>query len=120
MSKRGLAQEFDGPADARAAWGRAADEPRPTPDALTYYRALALRKLGRRQEAESELDRLLTDAARGDDGGARSPAESRFMEGLALKGKGRPEEARARFAAALSLQPGHRRAAWEQSGFVGG
>ena len=47
------------------------------------------------------------------------PAENRYLEGLALKGKGMRKEAQASFAAALEIQPGHRRGRWEISGFAG-
>jgi tetratricopeptide (TPR) repeat protein len=112
----GLAQEEGSDlAAARASWTIAAVEFRPELDALVYYSAMALRRLGRNREAESGLDQLLSGARRAPGVGA----ESRYLEGLALKGKGRRGEAQACFAAALSLQPGHRRSRWEQSGFAG-
>ncbi len=116
----GLAQERSSElAAARTSWTNAAVEPRPVPDALTYYRAMALRRLGREREAQSELNQLLSHARRAADDGTGTPAENRYLEGLALKGKGMRREAQASFAAALSLRPGHRRSRWEQSGFAG-
>ena len=50
----GLAQEkSSGLAAARVSWANAAGEPRPVPSALTYYGAMALRRLGRGREAET-------------------------------------------------------------------
>jgi tetratricopeptide (TPR) repeat protein len=115
----GLAQEKNlDPEAARASWTNAAVEPRAVPDALVYYRSMAMRKLGRNAEAEAELDQLLSHARRAADGGIGMMAENRYLEGLALKGKGLRKEAQALFAAALSLRPGHRRSRWEQSGFA--
>ncbi|HTP58635.1 MAG TPA: tetratricopeptide repeat protein, partial [Spirochaetia bacterium] len=114
----GLAQEKSlHSAAARASWTNAAAEPRPVQDALVYYRAMALRKLGKIAEAEAELDQLLSHARRASDGGPAVIAENRYLEGLALKGKGSGKEAQPLFAAALVLRPGHRRSRWEQSGF---
>jgi hypothetical protein len=79
---------------------------------------MALRRLGRGPEAESELDRLLSHARQAADVGIGARAENRYLEGLALKGKGMRREAQACFAGALSLRPGHRRGRWEQAGFT--
>ncbi len=101
------------------------DESRPVPDALSASRAAALQRLGRSDEARSVLNELLAHARRAIEAGPgplpppAAQAENRYLEGLALKGLGKREEARASFDSALSLRPGHRRSRWETSGFAG-
>lgn len=109
----GLAQRESGDtAAARASWTRAAEEPRPVPDPLSYYRARALKELGRTEGARLALEDLLTKRHGGG-------AEDHYLAGLAFKGMGRNADASRSFTAALSLAPGHRRSRWEQSGFTG-
>ena len=116
----GLALEESGERGAAyASWEGAAEEARPVPDALSYYRAMAMRKLGRKEEAGAALDGLLDHARDASRERAGAPAECRYLEGLALKGKGMSPEAQRSFRAALTLDPGHRRSRWEVSGFAG-
>jgi tetratricopeptide (TPR) repeat protein len=54
----GVAQEKSGDVkSAPGSWTKAADEPRPAVSALSYFRAKALRKLGREKEAIAVLRR---------------------------------------------------------------
>ncbi len=116
----GLAQEQAGDhAAARTFWRNAAEEPRPIPNALSYYRAMAFRRLANHREAQSVLDELLSHARRAIAEGTGVPAENHYLEGLALKGRGLRNEAQASFAVALAIDPGHRRSRWETSGFAG-
>ncbi|MGO9310159.1 MAG: DUF5107 domain-containing protein [Spirochaetia bacterium] len=116
----GRAQEAAGDAAAaRESWTRAAEEPRPVVDALSYYRAMALRRLGRNAEADTALEELLRTALGNVEQDRGDPAENRYLAGLALKGKGDRSSAALRFAEALEANRGHRRARWEASGFTG-
>jgi tetratricopeptide (TPR) repeat protein len=87
-----------------------------------YYRALALRALGRRDEADRALDGLVKGARDAlaaspsmdffEKFGERQSARSRqanlhFLAGLGLLGLGREAEAAAEFGRALALDPGH-------------
>jgi hypothetical protein len=116
----GQAQEAAGDAGAaRESWTRAAEEPRPVVDALSYYRAMALRRLARNAEADSAFEELLKTALCNMEQKRGDPAENQYLAGLALKGKGDRSGAALRFAEAVKANHGHRRARWESDGFTG-
>jgi tetratricopeptide (TPR) repeat protein len=105
-------------AGARASWEQAADEPRPVPEALCYYRGKALAMLGRTKEAREVFDALADFARAAPGDGAVNAAENRYLEGLAAKGKGDAVKALRSFREALLLSPAHRRCRWELEGFA--
>jgi tetratricopeptide (TPR) repeat protein len=87
-----------------------------------YYRALALRALGRRDEADRALEGLVKGARDAlaaspsmdffEKFGERQSARTRqanlhFLAGLGLLGSGRTADARAEFEKAVSMDPGH-------------
>ena len=128
-----LAQMGDA-ARARESWEAAAAEPRTAPGALSYYGARALQRLGRGAEARRSLEELAAWARAGleKEGGLaagpgtttrgwpsclpRTSAELHYLLGLALKGLGRAQEARASFAECRRLDRTHRRCRWELEG----
>jgi tetratricopeptide (TPR) repeat protein len=115
----GLAQEAAGDSTAaRESWTRAAEEPRPVVDALCYYKAMALRRLGREGEAGSVMEELLKTALCNLEQKRGDGAENQYLAGLALKGKGDRSGAAMRFAEALKANRGHRRSRWEVDGFT--
>ncbi len=59
---QGQALEASGDMDQAREFYVAASLPLPAPSVHSYYRALALRKLGRREEADLELERLLHES----------------------------------------------------------
>jgi tetratricopeptide (TPR) repeat protein len=65
-----------------------------------YYRALALEKQGRNQEAEAIFDQLAS-AAGAHSNEQSSSAMSLFLTGLGEKGKGHLDKARSAFREAL-------------------
>jgi tetratricopeptide (TPR) repeat protein len=106
-------------AGARRAWQQAAGEKRPAQNALCYYQARALQRLGQRRQAAAVLASLLDRADKDLAQQRGGEAENHFLAGLALKGLGERVKALRRFRAALAADPGHRRARWESSGFAG-
>jgi hypothetical protein len=119
------------PAAARTWWQRAA-LPQGDPDGPAgdgpYWQALALRELGDPEAAEGRLDALARAARRQsrtevripyfatslptlllfeDDLTARARIEARYLEGLALLGRGRPRAAWSRFSEVLAARPEH-------------
>ena len=103
---------------ARDSWTRAAEEPRPIPDALCYYRGMALRRLGRGAEADSAIEALLQVARSNLEEKRGDPAENHYLAGLAWKGKCDAGKAGLSFADALAANRGHRRSRWEIDGFT--
>ncbi|MGA2377709.1 MAG: DUF5107 domain-containing protein [Spirochaetia bacterium] len=103
---------------ARDSWTRAADEPRPVTDASCYYRAMALRRLGRAAEADSALDALLQAARSTLEQKRGDLAENHYHAGLAWKGKADVTKACQSFKDALAANTGHRRSRWEIDGFT--
>jgi tetratricopeptide (TPR) repeat protein len=71
--------------------------------APSYYRALALQKLGRDDEARSILQELAKSSA---ENGAR-PAAAHYAAGLGHLGLGEKDQARQEFDEALKLNPAH-------------
>jgi tetratricopeptide (TPR) repeat protein len=106
-------------AGAQRHWQQAAREKHAGWSALDYYQARALQKLGLRKEAGSVLAGLLDWAGKSLEQGRGDTAENHYLAGLALKGKGERAKALGHFHAALGADPGHRRARWELSGFIG-
>ena len=106
------------PVAARDSWTRAADEPRPVTDAFCYYRAMALRRLGRGAEADSALEALLQTAQSTLEQKRGESAENHYLAGLAWKGKGDAAKSGLSFADALAANRGHRRSRWEIDGFT--
>lgn len=123
------------PASARAWWERAV-LPQGDPDGSggdgPYWQALALRELGDPEAAEGRLDALARAARRlsradmripyfatslptlllfEDDLTARARIEARYLEGLALLGRGRSRVAWSRFSEVLAARPEHLEAA---------
>jgi len=106
-------------AGARRAWQQAAREKRPGSDALCYYQARALQKLGQRRQAAEVLAGLQDWADKNLAQRRGDTAGNHYLAGLALKGLGERVKALRHFQAALAADPGHRRACWEASGFTG-
>ena len=106
-------------AGAKASWEQAAEEPRPVPDALCYYRGKALGVLGRTKEARDAFDALADFAKTCLRDGTGEAAENRYLEGLAAKGNGDAVKALRSFREAVLLKPAHRRCRWELEGFAG-
>ncbi|UCF99747.1 MAG: DUF5107 domain-containing protein [Spirochaetaceae bacterium] len=104
---------------AQEAWQRAAEEPRPVANSLCYYRARALQRLGRSEEAEAALRDLLEQAQRGVTEKSGNVAECMYLSGLAHKGLGEEVQALQDFHIALALNRAHRRCHWQVSGFSG-
>jgi tetratricopeptide (TPR) repeat protein len=133
---RGLAMRAAGDAASAVAWlARAAapqgDPSEPEGDA-PYWRALALRELGRPDEARTLLEGMRREARRGqrsrvripffatslptmllfeDDLTSRARREARFLEGLALRGLGHERAAHRTWRAVLAEDPAHLEAA---------
>jgi tetratricopeptide (TPR) repeat protein len=123
------------PAAARAWWERATlpqGDPDGPPGDGPYWQALALRELGDLAGAEGRLDALARAARRQararvripyfatslptlllfeDDLTARARVEARYLEGLALLGRGRARAAWSRFSDVLAARPEHLEAA---------
>ncbi len=117
--RTGEAQLKAGARDAaRDSWTRAAEEPRPVTDALCYYRAMSLRRLGREPEADSALETLLQEARRNLAEKRGEPGENHYLAGLAWKGKGDSAKADLSFADAVAANRCHRRSRWEREGFT--
>ena len=87
-------------------------------DEYIYYHALAMRKLGRQDEAERLFEDLLAESQKEESGeffrqfeGSGSAdsmlAEKHYLAGLAYKGLGKTEKAKAEFAEAIKLNPYH-------------
>src|SRR5207249_8526484 len=114
--------------------------PVPLLSAATYWRALALRRLGNpaaagalleelraaaRHQAETEvrIDFFATSLPSmllfEDDLARRNRAQSRYLEGLALLGLGSVDLAGAAFDEVLGLEPNHAGARWAQSQATG-
>jgi tetratricopeptide (TPR) repeat protein len=81
-------------------------------------KARARRAWQRRQAAEV-LAGLLDWADKNLAQGRGDTAGNHYLAGLALKGLGERVKALRHFQAALAVDPGHRRACWEASGFTG-
>ena len=73
------------------------------PSENSYYRALALRKQGRNQEAEALLDQLAAAGPHSE--GQSTSGMSLFLAGLGEKGKGNTEKAEQAFKEALKQDP---------------
>jgi len=106
-------------AGAKKAWQKAAEEPRPSISDLCYYRARALQRLGRNEEAEAALQELLEQAQQGVTAKSGDVAEHMYLSGLAHKGLGQTVQAKQDFHIALALNRAHRRCHWQVSGFAG-
>ena len=113
-----LTDSGDG-AGAKKAWQRAAEEPRPSIGDLCYYRARALQRLGKNEEAEATLQELLEQAQQGVTAKSGDVAEYMYLSGLAHKGLGQTVQAGQDFHIALALNRAHRRCTWQVSGFSG-
>jgi tetratricopeptide (TPR) repeat protein len=106
-------------AGAKDAWQKAADEPRPALNDLCYYRARALQRLGKNDEAGTALQELLEQAQKGVTEKSGDVAEHMYLSGLAHKGLGQTVQAQQDFHIALALNRAHRRCRWQVSGFSG-
>ena len=106
-------------AGAEKAWHKAAEESRPVTGDLCYYRARALQRLGRIEEAQADLEQLLEQAQRGVTDKSGDVAEHMYLSGLAHKGLGQTVQAQQDFHIALALNRAHRRCRWQVSGFSG-
>jgi tetratricopeptide (TPR) repeat protein len=117
-----------GRAEEAQQWWKKASEAQTGFRDMAYYRALALRRLGREPEAVSLLKQFLDFASRqldaevridyfatslpnfllfDDDLQKRNRAECLFLRGLAKLGLRRIEESAADFREALTLDPNH-------------
>jgi len=116
----GLAlSESGNEAGAKGAWQKAAEEPRPSINDLCYYRARALQRLDRSEEAAAALQELKEQAQQGITEKSGDVAEFMYLSGLAHKGLGQTVQARQDFHIALALNRAHRRCRWQVSGFSG-
>jgi tetratricopeptide (TPR) repeat protein len=104
---------------AAEAWSKAAAEPRPSISDLCYYRARALQRLGKGEEAEAALKELLEEAQQGVGQKSGDVAQFMYLSGLAHKGLGQAVQAQQDFHIALALDRAHRRCRWQVSGFSG-
>jgi tetratricopeptide (TPR) repeat protein len=104
---------------AKKAWQKAAGEPRPSISDLCYYRARALQRLGKDEEAETALRELLEQAQQGVTEKSGDVAQHMYLSGLAHKGLGQTVQAQQDFHLALALNRAHRRCRWQISGFSG-
>jgi tetratricopeptide (TPR) repeat protein len=104
---------------ARKAWQKAAEEPRPVINDLCYYRAQALQRLGRAEEADAALQDLKKQAQQGVTEKSGDVADFMYLSGLAHKGLGQTVQAQQDFHIALALNRAHRRCHWQVSGFGG-
>ncbi len=104
---------------AKEFWEKAAAEDRPQWNDLCYYKARALQRLGKKAEADSILNGLLSSAEESLRSHSGDEAENRYLMGLAHKGKGNRAEALRCFKEALDLKKAHRRCSWEISGILG-
>jgi tetratricopeptide (TPR) repeat protein len=104
-------------AGAAKAWQAAAEEPHPVVNDLCYYRARALQRLGRAEEAQEVLQELLEQARKGVGEKGGDVAEYMYLSGLAHKGLGETVQAGQDFHIALALNRAHRRCQWQLSGF---
>lgn len=119
----GTAHEALGdPSRAKAAFERAAEGRGRGASESQYYHGLALRKLGRTDEAGPVFEQLVKEGEErlqreaapdyfakfgGRDSERGRKAEAYFLQGLGRLGQGRPADARAAFAQALAQDPGH-------------
>ena len=124
----GLAQEAPGGREAAQASFRKAAEAPSTYSAMTYYQALALRRLGQCEAATSKLRGLLAFATEQmnkevsidyfatslpnlllfeEDAQKRNRIDALFLLGLAHEGLGHRREAKEAFAEVLTLDPSH-------------
>ena len=106
-------------AGAKDAWQKAAEEPRPSINDLCYYRARALQRLDRSEEAAAALQELKEQAQQGVTEKSGDVAEFMYLAGLAHKGLGQTVQAHQDFHIALALNRTHRRCYWQVSGFSG-
>jgi tetratricopeptide (TPR) repeat protein len=104
---------------AAEAWGNAAAEPRPSINDLCYYRARALQRLGKSDEADAALKELLHEAQKGVSQKSGDVGQFMYLSGLAHKGLGQTVQAEQDFHIALALNRAHRRCRWQVSGFSG-
>ena len=100
---------------ARCFWKKASEEEHPQGSYLLYSRAMALRKIGKSEEAESILDDLLRFTKKN---AFKNEAEKLFLMGLAYKGKGLKVKAIECFRRAFALDCSHRRSRWELTGLA--
>jgi tetratricopeptide (TPR) repeat protein len=124
----GLAQEALGDREGARQSFRKATEGRGEHSAMTYYQALALKKLGQEEAGAAKLRALLNFASRQmeakiaidhfttslpnflvfeDDLDARNRTDSLFLKALAQLGLGQPGDAGRAFREVLSLDPNH-------------
>lgn len=118
LCRIGLALEAAGDhGEARRQWRQAVEEPRPAPSDLSYYRALALQRLGEGRQAAKVLTELI-DLARENIARLQpDTAGSLYLSGLGHKGLGQTAQARQDFTIALTLKRDHRRCRWQLEGF---
>jgi tetratricopeptide (TPR) repeat protein len=114
--------------------------PVPLLSEATYWRALALRRQGNGAAAKELLEHLRAAARRQggaevridffatslpsmllfeDDLGRRNRSDSRYLEGLAHRGLGSVDLARAAFEEVIDLEPNHAGANWAMSEVAG-
>ncbi len=103
---------------AKICWEEAANEKHPEWTDLRYYEALALKKLGERDKAESVLNELIS-FAKGEIARGQEEASSHYLLGLGYKGKGDMESSIREFKRALEIDPTYRRARWQLSRPIG-
>ena len=108
--------------NAKENWKKAAEEEHPVWNALKYYEAKALQRLGKDMEADLLLDEMLEHARNSINRQdvicvKKAMAENLYLLGLALKGKGREISAFQYFKRAQAENNAHRRSRWELTGF---
>ncbi|MFW6139044.1 MAG: tetratricopeptide repeat protein, partial [Spirochaetota bacterium] len=103
---------------ARVFWDRAQAEQRHTIDCLSYYKAMALKRLGRIKEAEQILEDLISYAGEKSVSEGEKEAHSLYLLGLAHKGKDKKAKAECLFRKAAAMDYTHRRSRWEVEGLA--
>lgn len=99
-------------------WKKASEEVHPEGSPLLYSRAMALKKIGKSEEAEFIFNSLLKFAEKSAIKTIKSEAEKLFLMGLAYKGKGLKVKAKECFRKAFALDCSHRRSGWELTGLT--
>lgn len=108
------AEKLGKTSEAKSFWEMAATEKHPSWSELRYYEALALRKLGKEQEALKLFDGLIDFAKDQLEQNKGDATENHYIMGLGYKGKNDIVSAKQAFEEVLKLNPGHKKAKKER------